>query len=314
MYRVCVIALRTPLIVTALAAVYLAPAPSRAHFVLQSPPAVYEQSNYGDPQKAPPCGADGSEVGTGVVTAYMGGDKLMITIDETIYHPGHYRVALAINDPSELPPEPPVTPNNTDCGTAPIDAAPVFPVLADGLWVHDAPFGAPQSVEITLPTDVDCANCTLQVIQFMSNHGLNNPGGCYYHHCAAISIQSTQSGTTGGEETGGEGEATASPTTTMTTAATMTAPTSTTNPDETASSGGGTGSDGGDTITGGGVGTTDAGSASDGSAGDASSDGATDDGSGGCACDGAGEDRPAMLAALIGLLALRPRRRAARSR
>jgi MYXO-CTERM domain-containing protein len=33
-----------------------------------------------------------------------------------------------------------------------------------------------------------CQNCTLQVFQWMSNHGLNNPGGCFYHHCAAVNI------------------------------------------------------------------------------------------------------------------------------
>ena len=26
------------------------------------------------------------------------------------------------------------------------------------------------------------------LIEFMSDHPLNNPGGCFYHHCADISI------------------------------------------------------------------------------------------------------------------------------
>jgi hypothetical protein len=41
---------------------------------------------------------------------------------------------------------------------------------------------------VTLPPNVTCSHCTLQVIEFMSDHGLNNPGGCFYHHCADISV------------------------------------------------------------------------------------------------------------------------------
>ena len=39
-----------------------------------------------------------------------------------------------------------------------------------------------------LPAGMQCTNCVLQVVQFMSNHGLNNPGGCFYHHCAIVNI------------------------------------------------------------------------------------------------------------------------------
>jgi hypothetical protein len=175
---------------------------SRAHFVLQSPAAMTEQNQLGDPQKAPPCGDAGNAVATGAVTAYQAGDVVTITIDETIYHPGHYRVALAVNDISELPAEPPVTPNNTDCGTVPIQDPAVFPVLADGVLLHDTSFAEPQTIEVKLPDDISCDHCTLQVIQFMSNHGLNNPGGCFYHHCATISVQGAAAGSTGGGESG----------------------------------------------------------------------------------------------------------------
>jgi MYXO-CTERM domain-containing protein len=174
----------------ALGAALLSPATSEAHFVLTSPAASTEQNALGDPQKAPPCGDDnGSAVATGIVTTYQAGQTITVTIDETIFHPGHYRIALAVNDPSELPPEPIVTPGATACGSAPIDPAPVFPVLADGVFQHETAFTEPQSIEITLPDDVTCTHCTLQIIQFMSNHALNNPGGCYYHHCAEIALE-----------------------------------------------------------------------------------------------------------------------------
>ena len=65
---------------------------------------------------------------------------------------------------------------------------PVLPVLADNMLAHTTPFSGPQSFQITLPAGMTCASCTLQVIEFMSNHQLNNPGGCFYHHCADIAI------------------------------------------------------------------------------------------------------------------------------
>ena len=195
------------LVLAALGATLCFAGTAHAHFVLTSPPASLEQDFLGDPQKAPPCGDNGTAavIPTNMVTAFQAGETVTITIDETIYHPGHYRIALAVNDPSELPEEPAVTPGDMDCGTADIMAPAVFPVLADGVFVHDAPFGKPQSIDITLPDDVKCTNCTLQIIQFMSDHGLNNPGGCFYHHCATISIEggaADGSTTTPGEDSG----------------------------------------------------------------------------------------------------------------
>jgi MYXO-CTERM domain-containing protein len=292
-----------PRFVPAFAAAYLFTGAAHAHFILTSPPASLEQNQLGDPQKAPPCGDNGGAVPTGIVTAYQGGDIVTITIDETIYHPGHYRVALAVNDPSELPEEPPVTPNDTPCGTAPIASPPVFPVLADGIFEHTQPFDAPQSFDITLPTDVDCASCTLQVIQFMSNHGLNNPGGCYYHHCANISITSLQGGTSQGEVTTDDpsdpsaGETAGSPTTGVTTGG------------ESSGGVGSTGGGEGGSFTGGDVtGTGGGGGDSDATAPATTTTPTDDDSDKGCGC-AATDTAPATLVTLLGLLALRPRRR-----
>src|SRR4051794_41320312 len=75
-----------------------------AHFVLTSPPSWANQNALGDPQKSAPCGqADGtSAVPTGTVTSFHAGDTVSITINETVFHPGHYRVALA-GSQTELP-------------------------------------------------------------------------------------------------------------------------------------------------------------------------------------------------------------------
>ena len=154
----------------------------------------------GSPQKLGPCGDedDGTAAATptGIVTAYQVGDTVTITIDETIFHPGHYRVSLAVNDRSELDAEPAVDAGGGyPCGTAVIEDPPVFPVIADNVFPHTAPFTGPQTTTIKLPSNVTCTHCTLQIIEFMSDHGLNNPGGCFYHHCADISIGVTDAGT-----------------------------------------------------------------------------------------------------------------------
>ena len=172
--------------------------PAQAHFVLQSPASWMSQDIDGLPEKLGPCGdeEDGTDASTptGTVTTVQQGQTITVTINEVIFHPGHYRIALAVGDRSELPAEPPVTTADTPCGSAAIQNPPVFPVLADDVFDHTAPFTSPQSVQITLPPDVTCTKCTLQVIEFMSEHPLNDPGGCFYHHCADLSIQAASPG------------------------------------------------------------------------------------------------------------------------
>ncbi|MBL4689070.1 MAG: hypothetical protein JKY37_31045, partial [Nannocystaceae bacterium] len=77
--------------VAALGAVLLAHSPAQAHFILSSPAAVNEQNGLGDPQKAAPCGDNGAAVATSIVTTYSPGETITVTIDEMIFHPGHYR-------------------------------------------------------------------------------------------------------------------------------------------------------------------------------------------------------------------------------
>ena len=159
---------------------------ARAHFVLVAPKSSLSQGPYGDPQKVGPCGEEGGGTPTGAVTAFRPGQTIEVTVDEKIFHPGHYRVALAVNDRSELPAEPAVTAVGSDpCGSAEIQDPPVFPILADDMLPHTEPFAEPQTFSVTLPTDVTCTRCTLQVIEYMSQH--SRP--CFYHHCADISIQ-----------------------------------------------------------------------------------------------------------------------------
>lgn len=177
----------------------LASAPAHSHFVLEAPDSSTAQDASGNPQKSAPCGDDSAGSRTGKITAYRAGQTITITIREVVFHPGHYRVALATHDRSELPPDPPVTAGATPCGSAPIEPSPSFPVLVDGALPHTSAMSGSQSIQVTLPPDVTCEECTLQIIEFMSNHALNVPGGCYYHHCADISIAKEASGADGGQ-------------------------------------------------------------------------------------------------------------------
>lgn len=175
------------LVLAVLLAGVVLPRVAAAHFILQSPASWREQGKFGDPQKTGPCGDDDDAAApTGIVTAFAPGETMTITIDEAIYHPGHYRVALAVSDRSELPSPPAVLEGEySDCGSTDVQDPPLFPILADGMLVHDSEFSGPMSFQVTLPSDVTCTKCTLQVIEFMSSHG----APCFYHHCADISIQ-----------------------------------------------------------------------------------------------------------------------------
>lgn len=173
----------------------VAAAPAYAHFILVAPDAWVEVNVLGDPQKAAPCGTSDITSGTptGKITEMKGGDLLHIKIKETIYHPGHYRVALSVLDRSELPADPVAETREGTRGpisvSGKIDPNPKAPVLADGLFLHRE---RPQpntfwETDIKLP-NINCEKCTVQVLQFMEEHGLNKEGEFSYHHCADVKI------------------------------------------------------------------------------------------------------------------------------
>src|SRR5688572_10846120 len=133
---------------------------AQAHFALDYPASWIEQDEQGDPQKMAPCGGTLADGGTrtGAVTEVQGGSMLRLAINETVYHPGHYRVALArrIN---LLPDDPAAVMIETDKGPrsdhAAIDKNPKPPVLVDGLWENHEKRTGPIETEIAIP-NIDC--------------------------------------------------------------------------------------------------------------------------------------------------------------
>jgi hypothetical protein len=143
-----------------LVAILAIASPAFAHFKLVSPAASFMQDGYGSPQKSAPCGqADPGDtaVPSNKVTQLMTGQMVELQISETIFHPGHYRVAIA-QDMAGLPADQSVMPGATACGSTAIDPSPQMPVLADGLLVHTSKFTSPQTVQVQLPAGFKCTN------------------------------------------------------------------------------------------------------------------------------------------------------------
>ncbi len=176
-------------------------APAFAHFNLLAPTPNTTSTDGG--MGSPPCG-----VGTAsnVITPVMGGHTIPLKIDEFVAHTGFYRVALVLDSPSELPVDnvvkdskgtilPPSGKPNGISASADFENPPVFPVLQDNLFPHQANGEQIFQMDLTLP-NVTCEKCTLQVIEFMEDHPFNTasppdtgPGGGYfYHHCADLKI------------------------------------------------------------------------------------------------------------------------------
>ena len=175
------------------------PAAVHGHFNLIAPAATLVQNERGDPQKAGPCGGSNTDWGkrSGIVTKVTGGSDLHVKIQETIYHPGFYRIALAVNSPTDLPLDPEAETKPSERGPLSVSGKmaenAVPPVLKDGLFLHHERPAAgtqlpPWEIDVTLP-NINCKKCTLQVIQFMEDHVFNNPGGFTYHHCAELEIK-----------------------------------------------------------------------------------------------------------------------------
>jgi hypothetical protein len=174
---------------------------AHAHFVLVAPAASLVQNRLGDPQKIAPCGGVSANPGrgtsanpgvpSGAITNVKGGTNLPMLVQETIFHPGHYRVALA-RTMDKLPPDPVVTTAQTEKGVrsqaAEIQSPPVAPVLLDGIFAHTERPTQNLEAEIPIP-NINCPNCVLQVIEFMADHpGIAVDGGHSYHHCAILNI------------------------------------------------------------------------------------------------------------------------------
>ena len=165
-----------------------AAATAEAHLELQSPPSRYDATE----QKNGPCGRAGGTRGTDV-TVFRPGERIEVVWEETVNHPAHYRIAFDIDGDDDFI-DPPC---ETHCDDRNDPEPPTFTAYADPTVLLDTIEDGNRAVgraQVTLP-DVECENCTLQVIQVMyDKRPITTPGNDIYYACADIALRRTASG------------------------------------------------------------------------------------------------------------------------
>ena len=294
----------------ALAAVCFA-APAYSHISLEQ--GGTHKSRYGDSEiKAGPCGRAGGTRGTNIYT-YEPGQTITISLVEYVQHPSYFRWAFdadgdgTFKEPASIKPIDPTRPcpidNGDHCGASDYyNNAAVLPGM-DDLNPHMPTSGSSPKYtwQVTLP-NVECANCTLQVIQVMEDNLLHGdydptPGvgvEDIYHQCIDLVLKKGASNADGGVSGGGDS--------------------GTQGDDDSGAQGGDdSGTQGGGSIDGGGGGAGADGSAPGGGNGGGSAASASSQGSGGCAVTDRGASQAFSVAwsvFALGLLGVVRRRRA----
>jgi len=155
----------------ALVSLLVAPSIADAHISLQSPLPRTTQ------QKDRHCGLAGSTRSANP-TVYAPGETITVRWTETIDHPGHYRISFD-QDGEDF-----TIPLSFD------DLTQTENVLVDN--ITDRAGGGEYTQEITLP-NVECENCTLQLIQMMTDkppYGeLAGEADDIYFLCADIALR-----------------------------------------------------------------------------------------------------------------------------
>jgi hypothetical protein len=179
---------------------------AHAHITLLEPASWLEEDRTGNPQKGSPCGPQPGQAftPTDAITTYRAGDTITVKWIETIPHPGHFRIALAeardeLTDPTFEYDQ------NTCYPIGEIEFANEYPVLADNVHPRTSvsAAGTMFTQEVTIPADMTCEKCTLQLIQYMTAHAAS----CFYYHCADIRIVASEDDLPGEGGAAGEGAA-----------------------------------------------------------------------------------------------------------
>ncbi|MDX2010609.1 MAG: SCE4755 family polysaccharide monooxygenase-like protein [Myxococcaceae bacterium] len=140
--------------------------PATAHIALRSPTVRYAD------QKVGPCGRGATDLRTTRVTTFTAGDTIEVVWDETVNHPGYYRISFDLDGQDFYMPR-----SFTDADGG-------LNVLVDN--IPDAPRPNQRyTMRVRLP-DTPCTNCTLQVIQMMTDKPPYGDGNDIYFQCADL--------------------------------------------------------------------------------------------------------------------------------
>jgi len=185
-----------------------------AHIDMDTGAGDHHKSRYGrNSIKNGPCGLVGGERGDNVYT-YAPGETITVSVNEFIPHPGYFRIAFDDDGDDDFEDPATIDPENRACGAdetycGESDYYNNDTVLMDELeWDRTYPaLGVAFEWEVTLP-DVECDNCTLQVIQVMTEQGKapydpaeDNADDLYYQ-CIDLVLE----GSTGGDGDGAGGD------------------------------------------------------------------------------------------------------------
>jgi uncharacterized membrane protein YgcG len=142
------------------------PATALAHLTVDYPVARYPAAE----QKSEPCGRAGGTRSQNVTT-FAPGETIAIELRETINHPSHFRVSFDDDGDDDFC----YPASTTDFYTCPS-------VILDN--IADDPAAA-QTIEFTFP-DIECDNCTLQVVQVMYDKATIWGDNDLYFNCSDI--------------------------------------------------------------------------------------------------------------------------------
>jgi Lytic polysaccharide mono-oxygenase, cellulose-degrading len=158
---------------------------ARAHVEMLSPPPRLPGEAGGNQLKAKPCGQDTNARTTDKVTTFKPGEKVPIKMKEYINHPGYFAVGFDADGDDSLPfPLPAdVATSSKDDPESLVNGTTILAVRPDTPDCAGEP-DKTCTLEVTLP-NVKCENCTLQLIQFMTDSSL---AGAYYYQCADIKL------------------------------------------------------------------------------------------------------------------------------
>jgi uncharacterized protein (TIGR03382 family) len=172
----------------------------------------------GDPQKEQHCG-NPAQTRTTRVTTFAPGETITVEWKETIEHTGWFRISFQPN--GEVFRIPPASNGPNGAG-----AAGTFPtenltgmtdpggtgsmILMDR--IADGAVNVTRTMSVTLP-NMECTNCTLQLIQVMNNQGnapytIDAASNDIYFNCADITLAANapDAGVTAAEPDAGTGE------------------------------------------------------------------------------------------------------------
>jgi hypothetical protein len=159
--------------VACLAAVVLVAEPAASHVIISSHTTRHGSGSI----KLGPCGKLQSERG-GVIHIFEPGETIHLEWDEFISHPGYFRISFDEDGDDDF-----VDPANYN------DFYTNDSVLVDELFPHARPFNtSTYEFDLTLP-NVECENCTIQLIQMMTDKppyavGTND----IYYNCLDVTL------------------------------------------------------------------------------------------------------------------------------